>query len=167
LKKGPKAISHDTLKALWCALDVDDGNSLLKDEVAGFFRRGTKAKPAKPQMGFAGGGGAATISDRVGTGVALACQPTKEMRAELKEKAVVLPDDNRLISLSQLFNKKLEMLRYDQNKAKASSVHALFREVDEDKSGFIVGARSLTAHKRRARSLTAHKRRTVPSLLLV
>lgn len=43
LKKGPKAISHTELKALWCALDTSNDNQVDKNEMATFFGRGAAA----------------------------------------------------------------------------------------------------------------------------
>ena len=51
LKKGPKVISQNTLKAMWCIFDEDNSNSIMKDEMAGFFKMGApeKKKPAAVQ----------------------------------------------------------------------------------------------------------------------
>lgn len=44
LEKGPKLLGNNKIKALWCALDADDSNSIQKDEMAGFFKRGAIEK---------------------------------------------------------------------------------------------------------------------------
>ena len=39
LKKGPKTMSHNELKLLWCSLDRNADNHLEKEEMASFFQR--------------------------------------------------------------------------------------------------------------------------------
>lgn len=43
LRKGPIAFPNYRLKALWCALDADDSNTVHKDEAARFLKRGMGA----------------------------------------------------------------------------------------------------------------------------
>ena len=40
LRKGPKVLSDNAIKALWCAIDADCSNAVQKDEMAAFFKRG-------------------------------------------------------------------------------------------------------------------------------
>ena len=39
LKKGPKTISHKDLQRLWCGIDVNNDNSVEKDEMGAFIKR--------------------------------------------------------------------------------------------------------------------------------
>ena len=134
LRKGPRAISHHALKALWCALDVDNNNSLHKEEMSGFFRRGAKAATfeAKPRMsGSKSADDVNALISRVGMGRALDSQPTTEMRTELAAKGVALPDETELTRLSTELNDWLEAMRHDERKGHATSWFNLFAEVDE------------------------------------
>ena len=140
LKKGPKAFSENTLKGLWCALDADNSNELHKDEVAGFLRRGSKSPmkkaPSMKKEHTSASLVGAISGDRVNMNVAIASQPTAEMRAEIEAAGVVLPDDDELTKLSTKLNEWLEEMRHKDGKDKSTSWFNLFAAIDEDGSGF-------------------------------
>merc|ERR550514_1939932 len=78
LHKGPKVMTENKIKALWCTLDKDDSNSVEKDEMATFFKLGapavkSNAKEQKPKeytsANLLGAGGA---FERHGMGSAIA-----------------------------------------------------------------------------------------------
>ena len=66
-----------------------------------------------------------------------AAMPTREVRIELLQKGVPIPDDFELTSLSRQFNEWLEGYRIAQNKAESSTWFNLFAEVDEDFDGVV------------------------------
>ena len=143
LKIDKKTVSSKKLKALWCALDADDSNQLEVNELASFLQKGKvdtddgtrwrgTANANKPDgMGFS----------FIAQGEVIESQPTTEMRAELEANGVSLPGDSRLEEMSEVFNKKLS----DAYKAGQSTTkiqgnalwYQLFREVDEDGSGYV------------------------------
>ena len=126
LRKGPRILSDDALQALWCVLDADNSDRVTQDEMAGFLRRGavaTKQPKAKEPK---------HVSTRPSGPV-----PTKQLRGELAADSVGLPNIDELKRLASDFNTWLEAARRDQGKGKATSVFSLFKEVDEDGSGFI------------------------------
>ena len=140
LHKGPSKMSDSALKALWCALDADDSNAIQKDEMAAFLKRGApavhkseKPKPVAKEYTSANLVGA---MERHGMGSAIASTPTKEMKKELEAAGVVLPSAAEQIVLSKQFNLWLKNAREEGNKATHSWFN-LFKEVDEDGSGYI------------------------------
>jgi hypothetical protein len=139
------------LKALWCTLDEDNSNQLDLHEMRLFLERGALHDDHKPKFGgmndFQRGSSKRLIGsisgDRVNMGEALASQKTKDMRAELEGKGVAVPEGDELKEISKMFNKRLEKSYAD---GQTGSHHAtlghgswynLFREVDEDGSGFV------------------------------
>ena len=74
---------------------------------------------------------------RVNMGGALECQPTAEMRTELEEAGVEVPEGQDLLELSQRFNSWLEQHRHDKGLAPSTTWFNLFAEVDQDGSGYI------------------------------
>jgi Ca2+-binding EF-hand superfamily protein len=170
LSMTPDELPGRQLRALWCALDADDSCTIAIDELAAFLtgnarilrkmlgasearsreaqereervqailkiqsmHRGKKAR----QVGKA----KAKAKQKLHTGEA---EPTKEIRARLKEEAVPLPSLEELLSLSALFTERLEAARYAAStsartfvRGKASTFMNLFAELDEDKSGVV------------------------------
>ena len=132
LKKGPSAVSEDTLIALWCAIDADDSDQVYPQEFGAFLRRGaadfkSKAPDNLNKRNIELGG-----AQTAGLGRALESTPTAEMRAKLEAP---LNEDQMLVWAKQ-FCKWLEMSLYKKN----LSVHTwfnLFSEIDEDGSGFV------------------------------
>ena len=136
LKRGVKHMSEDALKALWCALDVDQSNSISQLEMAAFLKRGapshaaiSRPKPAAKQHTSANLVGAL---ERHGMGSAIASTPTSVMLEELKESGVELPNDAQLTTLSQRMNEWLDNLRHAEGRERAVSWFNLFKELDED-----------------------------------
>ena len=132
LKKGPSAMSDDTVMALWCHLDADDSNQIMPQEMGSFLKmipHEFKSKgPDNLNKKKIELGGAQTA----GLGRALESTPTAEMRAKLEAP---LNEDQMLVWAKQ-FCKWLEMSLYKKN----LSVHTwfnLFSEIDEDGSGFV------------------------------
>lgn len=137
-------LSSERIKALWCVLDADSSGSIYFDELARFLRRYTPPKKTKPKFGgqFQSVRGQA-FGAIIRRGTALAVTPTSEMRAGLEEVAVELPDEEAIVALSSIFNKRLEDFHYTRsrettaNGREPTSWYNLFREADEDDSGFI------------------------------
>ena len=129
LKRGPSAVSEETLQALWCALDADDSDQIMPQEMGKFLKRGASDFKSKGPSNL---NKKSIELGKVTDGGALACQPTAEMRAALPAEL----SDEEFLELAKKFCKWLEMSLYKQN----LSVHSwfnLFNEVDEDGSGFI------------------------------
>ena len=127
LKKGPSAVSEDTLIALWCAIDADDSNQVYPQEFGAFLRRGAsdfKSKaPANLNKRTIELGGAQTA----GLGRALESTPTAAMRANLEAPLT----EEELDDLSKKVTGWLEELMYKKNMATHSWFN-LFKEADED-----------------------------------
>jgi len=138
LKKGQKAFPEDALKALWCAIDVDDSNSVMQDEMASFFRRGAPEKK-KLVKGPKEHSSASLVGslERHGMGRALESAPTDKMREELVSAGVELPGEEELKLYAKSMNEWLEKARYEKGLSKSTSFFNLFKEVDEDGSGFL------------------------------
>jgi Ca2+-binding EF-hand superfamily protein len=138
-------LSDDALKALWCALDVDDSNGVPYDELKNFLKLYTPRVRTGPRWVGATqelhGRGADTGFSFIAHGEQLAQVPTTSMRAELEAKGVALPDAERLDRLSRTFNERLEEARTKAlgNQATQTRVSwiQLFRQIDKDGSGFI------------------------------
>ena len=113
LKKGQKAFPEDALKALWCAIDVDDSNSVMQDEMASFFRRGAPEKK-KLVKGPKEHSSASLVGslERHGMGRALESAPTDKMREELVSAGVELPGEEELKLYAKSMNEWLEKARY-------------------------------------------------------
>ena len=140
LRKGPKVMSEKALKALWCSLDVDASDAIQKDEMAGFFKLGAieKVKPKLVAKEYSSSNLVGAISgDRYNMNVAIASQPTAEMRAELESAGHKLPSESELVELSKKFNAWLEQHRHDQGLGHSTTWFNLFAEVDQDGSGYI------------------------------
>lgn len=143
LRIGPNKKSDAAIKALWCALDVDDSNMVVKDEMAAFFRLGDPAvdksiQPKEMEKTYTASNLVGAISgDRYNMNRAIDSQPTAEMRAELAEANFELPTDEELNTLSKNFNEWIEDMRHQDGKDKASTWFQLYAEVDEDDSGYI------------------------------
>lgn len=143
MKVSTKVFSEDEMKALWCAIDVNDSNDIQKEEMAMFFKRGmhgsstAQVQPAASHASahdrLATGG----ISNRFGMAEGVASTPTIEIRGELRAAGVDLPDDSQLNDLSCCLNGWLDEYRHRERKPKAHSWFNLFCEIDEDRSGFI------------------------------
>ncbi len=132
LKKGKGVMPDDKLHALWCALDVDNSNSIMPEEFGAFLRRGRAELKSKGPSNL----NKKTIelggSQTDGLGRALESTPTAEMRASLEAELT----DDELTELSRKMCRWLEESLHKQN----LSVHSwfnLFNEADEDGSGFI------------------------------
>ena len=167
LHKNRTDMPDKQIKALWCSLDVNDSNSIEKDEMASFFKRGgawgsMKAgggtgtagassegdKPApmkranttavsKPPAPVKKGSSLVSSIERHGMARALDCQPTSEMREELEQMEFSLPTEEEMDDLSKKFNAWLDEKRVLHGKGSAKTWFNLFSEVDEDGSGFI------------------------------
>ena len=107
LRKGPKAISDNAIKALWCALDADDSNAVQKDEMAAFFKLGApavhKLDPKNISKEYSSANLVGHI-ERHGMMEAIASTPTSKMRAELAKAGVALPTQDELTELSTKLN---------------------------------------------------------------
>ena len=131
LRKGSSKMSENAIKALWCALDVDESNAIQKDEMAAFLKRGApaihksdKPKPVAKEHTSANLVGA---MERHGMGSAIASTPTSEMRKELESAGVALPSDAQLTALSQKMNEWLDNLRHSEGREHAVTWFSLFK----------------------------------------
>jgi hypothetical protein len=131
LNKGIKHISEDALKALWCALDVDESNAIQKDEMAAFLKRGApairKSNKPKPVAKDHTSANLVGVMERHGMNSAIASMPTSEMRIELEAAGVALPDEAQLMVLSQKMNEWLDNLRHSEGREHAVTWFNLFK----------------------------------------
>ncbi len=131
LGKGVKSVPDETVRALWCALDADDSNQVMPQEMGKWLKRGASEVTSKAPKNLNKKTyklGEAT-SD-LAKSQALQATPTAEMRAQL---AAPLSEEE-LDKLSKKVTSWLGELLHAQNK----SIHSwfnLFREADEDGSG--------------------------------
>ena len=130
LKKGPSAMSDDTVMALWCHLDADDSNEILPQEMSKFLKRNLQKSRGQENLNKKKIelGGAQTA----GLGRALESTPTAEMRASLQAPLT----EDQMLELSKHFNEWLEASIYASNRSTHSWFN-LFKEIDEDGSGYI------------------------------
>ena len=129
LKKGPNVISHNELRALWCALDESGDNLVDKDEAAGFFKLGQQKKRSSPSKPTGGGG------DDDGGEEGLVCTPTSEMRRDLELAGEPSLSEADLTALSLKLNGFFEDYRHEHKLPPTHSWHALFMQCDADASG--------------------------------
>lgn len=54
LKRGLREVSHNDLKTLWCSLDINQDNKLMKDEMSHFFRRAERTRKEIKSGWFSG-----------------------------------------------------------------------------------------------------------------
>ena len=146
LKVSQKQLTGNELKSLWCALDVDDSNRVDRDEFFAFFKRGAELAQAPTQLldNKAAGAGKDFASQHSFAGMAamnqvLKQKSTREMKKELIEAGVFLPDPAEQIALGKRFNDWLERYRREEGErgkaSKAQSWYSLFKVVDDDGSG--------------------------------
>ena len=133
-KKGPSFLSDEKLRALWCALDSDDSNQIMPQEMGKFLKRagGESIKMGKGPSNLNKKkielGGSADLAK----GRALECTQTAVLRASLK--AELSPEE--LIELQKTLNLKLTESLHKKS-IEVTSAYQLFREIDKDGSGFI------------------------------
>jgi Ca2+-binding EF-hand superfamily protein len=133
-KKGPSFLSDEKLRALWCALDSDDSNQIMPQEMGKFLKRagGESIKVGKGPSNLNKKkielGGSADLAK----GRALECTQTAVLRASLK--AELSPEE--LIELQKTLNLKLTESLHKKS-IEVTSAYQLFREIDKDGSGFI------------------------------
>ena len=119
VSKGPKTLSDNAIKALWCALDVDDSNALQKDEMAGFFKLGAPAVHKRASRQASKGHSstdAMSHIERRAMNRAIESTSTSEMRAELAAAGVALPEGDELTKLSRKLNEWLNEKRVTDGK---------------------------------------------------
>ena len=102
--------SRLTLSPCRCALDVDSSDSIQKDEMASFFKRGAPTAAAKKPLPPKEHTTANLVGamERHGMGAALASTPTLQMRKELADSGAALPSAAEQLALSKKFNGWLE-----------------------------------------------------------
>ena len=127
LKQPKKVISDERVKAIWCALDADDSNQIMPQEMGKWLKQGadevTSKAPKNLNKKKIELGGAQTA----GLGRALASTPTAEMRASLEAPLT----EEELDDLAKKVTSWLEELMYKKNMATHSWFN-LFKEADED-----------------------------------
>ena len=131
LKIKKKELPDARLRGLWCALDADDSNQLQRDEFSKFLKR---SAPAVHKNVHKKDAAKASTFGAFITGNALACTPTRDMRAALLEPSLT---ESELLDLSELFKHKLEESLEKQSYKGAKGIGNLFADVDADGSGFI------------------------------
>ena len=143
LKMGHGVMSDIGIKGLWCSLDVDDSNKVLKDEFHAFLKLYVPPQSTEAKFGGQDRVVGQAFGQFIRAGEAIASTPTAQMRDELQKAGTPLPDDEQLTALSRQFNQDLEASRARSqtnalSRAQGSgSWYNLFREVDEDGSGFV------------------------------
>ena len=132
LKQPKKVISDERVKAIWCALDADDSNQIMPQEMGKWLKQGadevTSKAPKNLNKKKIELGGAQTA----GLGRALESTPTAEMRASLEAPLT----EEELDDLSRKMCRWMEELLAQKNQS-VHSWYNLFSEADEDASGFI------------------------------
>jgi Ca2+-binding EF-hand superfamily protein len=165
LKLSSKDFSRASLKALWCALDGNDDDSVAAEEFKRFIIRGGLSSGHGPTFGgksFAKGGAFSSLT----TSEALASTPTREMRAELEAAGMSLPSNEELATLAQLFYQRLEAVRISIGTKNQGTMswHNLFTALDVSGDGVItfdelerairtqlkLGPKLLSAHRLKA-----------------
>ena len=115
LGQSVKKVPDETVRAIWCALDADDSNQIMPQEMGKWLKQGAvekKAKLAPSSIKKIELGGLHTA----GIGRALASTPTAEMRAKLEAGGVAALTKEDLHALSKSFNERLEQSAYNKNK---------------------------------------------------
>ena len=134
-------LSDRDLMALWCALDEDDSNQILQDEALKFL----KLAPTETKDGFAAENARAYLAKKKAAAEKAAAPDTArvdyalrtpDMRAKLAAEGHALPDKDRLMALSKLFNERLEDARKKKNQ-EGFSWYSLFKTLDADGSGYV------------------------------
>ena len=153
-------MSDVQLKQLWCTLDVNRDNSLHRDEVAAFLKLGRStrdpaatshdASPKGPTRQQTSAGLVGPM-ERYGMSEAEPSQPTAEMRRDLRDKGIALPNDDELIALSESFNAWIEAYRHEHHMPVSGSWYHLFTILDQDGSGFITFDELTTCVRQRLR----------------
>ena len=127
LGQSVKKVPDETVRAIWCALDTDDSNQIMPQEMGKWLKQGadevTSKAPKNLNKRTIELGGAQTA----GLGRALESTPTAEMRAKLEAPLT----EAELDDLSKKVTSWLEELMYKKNMATHSWFN-LFKEADED-----------------------------------
>ena len=141
----PTTLSKQSLKAMWCALDLDDSNQITGDEMARFFRLAerdkSKSSMKKGNKSFITRGESsvkeAKAREIAQSSRAIDSQPTSEMKKELKAAGVELPSEDELMAIAKKFVAWIEDYKYKEHLDPSHSWANLFKTVDEDGSGFL------------------------------
>ena len=132
LGQSVKKVPDETVRAIWCALDTDDSNQIMPQEMGKWLKQGadevTSKAPKNLNKKKIELGGAQTA----GLGRALESTPTAEMRASLEAPLT----EEELDDLSRKMCRWMEELLAQKNQS-VHSWYNLFSEADEDASGFI------------------------------
>ena len=140
LMRGQSDLSDEKLKALWVTLDADGNSFLLRDEVAAFLKRGTLERAKTVQrlashksVGFDQMDG--YDDNPLGRAQAGAASSTAQMRQELAERGIDLPQEAEITHLSRKFNLWLEEKRMrDDHTMQSNSWFDLWKLLDDDGS---------------------------------
>ena len=105
LRVGSSTMSSDELKALWCVLDENNSNSVMMDEASKFFKLGLPPKGSSKSLNRQAtfstqGAGDGRLNEVSKMNAELEVTPTVEMRKELEQKGVTLPEGRRAGSTS-------------------------------------------------------------------
>ena len=147
LKVTPSMLSEEAIKAMWCALDVDNSNAISAAEFGAFLKRVVNERMGSDPKGLGGrqatmhtgGSLLATDSALVAASNAIASQPTSEMRAELEAAGIRL-EEGELGILCAQFVAWLDAAHKAMPDKQRHSTHSwanIFNDVDVDRSGFV------------------------------
>lgn len=129
LKKSSSVFPDLKIKQLWCTLDVDCDNALHRDEMSGFLKLGLDIDTPAPENAPIGEHTTAALKgpiERHGMSGAVPSQPTAEMRRDLHDKGIPLPNDDELIAHSESFNVWIEAFRHDNHMPQVSPHHSFY-----------------------------------------
>ena len=137
--KVPKSeLGESELRALWCALDVDNSNQIQPAELSAFLRlplrTNTAGAPDKAagtrqaSVGGSGKSGLTSASELAAASTALATRKTGEMRAELDARGVVLNGDDTG-ALASRFNEWFEAARLRELRPASHTFANLFADL--------------------------------------
>ena len=119
--------------------------------MGGFLKLGESKQERSPHMTYTGTAGDVDPNKlyRGGNlGRPLDSMPTVEMKKTLKNKGLTLPTDSELLEYSKKMNAWIEAWRHDQRKEASHTWFNLFKEVDNDESGFVTFDELVTCVRR-------------------
>ena len=143
IKVNKVKIIDEQMKALWCVLDAADVNFISFSDVVKFLKRGSDGERAVRRAKRAQERRERTLAARAANAL-IEWAPTRDYRASLVSKGYELPGAEELVQLATTINEALDQKRKDsknknavQEKTGGPTVFSLFKEMDQDRSGFL------------------------------